>query len=119
MSIAPTSAAKEIDVDIQFQIRELTRTDGAKASAVSVKVETPSEQEHPYLFSVEMIAIISPETGNENMAPADYTKMAGATLLFPFVREAVANLTTRGRYGPIWIKPFNVALQIRESDDGE
>jgi preprotein translocase subunit SecB len=35
-------------------------------------------------------------------------------MLYPFLREAVANLTGRGRFGPVWLNPFNFMLLAQE-----
>jgi hypothetical protein len=38
-----------------------------------------------------------------------YFTTSGAALLYPFVRQVVADLTWRGRFGPVWLNPMNVA----------
>ena len=38
----------------------------------------------------------------------DFLAGPAVALLYPFVREAFANLTLRGRFGPVWLNPFNV-----------
>jgi hypothetical protein len=36
----------------------------------------------------------------------------GIAYLVPFVREAVASLSGRGRFGPVWLQPINVAAMV-------
>jgi hypothetical protein len=39
----------------------------------------------------------------------------GVSMVFPFVREAIANLTMRGRFGPVWIDPLNVQAIVADA----
>jgi len=43
-----------------------------------------------------------------NMPLDRYFTTSGAALLYPFVRQVVADLTSRGRFGPVWLNPMNV-----------
>jgi preprotein translocase subunit SecB len=47
------------------------------------------------------------------MPIADYMASGGGPTLFPFLRECVANLTGRGRFGPLWLRPINF-VQLAE-----
>lgn len=75
-----------------------------------MRVQSKPDSPHPYVFDVAMGAIVHADAGEANYAPEQYVTTAGVTLLFPFLREAVANLTMRGLFGAIWIPPFNVRL---------
>jgi len=52
--------------------------------------------------------IVSAVAGAENMTPLDYAQHVAPVTLMPFAREAVANLTMRGRFGPFWVNPSNM-----------
>jgi preprotein translocase subunit SecB len=105
---APSPGA-ESPVDVQF--KTYTRADN-KGAAVAVRVRTLPESPGQYDFDVEMVAQVVVEEGRENFPPDDYVAVAGATLLYPFIREYVANLTLRGRFGAVWLKPFNIQAAI-------
>lgn len=80
---------------------------------VSVTVATQPESKALYRLLVEMVGII--EAGSDsNMSLRDYVTKAGPPTLYPFVREAVASMTQRGRFGAIWIPPFNFAAITNE-----
>ena len=83
--------------------------------AVLLRAKTVGEG-HPYRIDIVMQGIIEPIEGEENYPLAEYARTAGAALLFPFLREAVASITGRGRVGPLWLKPFNVQLAALDPD---
>ena len=74
---------------------------------VRVRVTTAPENTGLYAFELSMVALLQADE-RPNMPLEKYVSVAGTTLLYPFVREAVANLTGRGRFGPVWLSPFNV-----------
>ncbi len=79
-----------------------------KVAVLTVRVSTdPKDGKALYQFVVEMVATVSVAEGEKNLPPAAYLKTAGPSTLYPFLREVVANLTMRGRFGPVWLKPFN------------
>lgn len=43
----------------------------------------------------------------------DRITKSATSIVFPFAREALANLTSRGRFGPVWLQPINVAEVLR------
>jgi len=80
-----------------------------KTGFVRVTVRSKPEERPLYNLDVAMVALIQAETGKENMPLRDYVRTAAPTMLFPFIREVVANLTWRGRFGPLWLVPMNIA----------
>ena len=106
LTVAPSTEIP--DQEAQVEMRVFTSPDG-RAAGVRVAVRTrPEDTQAPYSFCVEYVALVEEMDGEENMPVKEYVAMAGATLLYPFLREAVANLTSRGRFGALWLKPFNV-----------
>ncbi len=83
---------------------------------VRVRVRTLSQE--PSLYQVELLmsALVEQIGGHENFELEAYLKSNGWALLFPFVREALANLTGRGRFGPIWMNPVNVLALVSVGD---
>ncbi len=99
-------------IDAQFQLAK-----GLAPSVVGVSVRVGSKPgtDSAYSFHAEMLAVIRLEEGAA-APPADKQLLhAGVTILFPFVRETIANMTMRGRFGPMWIKPINVQAMIESS----
>lgn len=79
--------------------------------ALSVTARTDQEDKAAlYQFSAEIMAMIDSVPGQENIPPLQFVATAGVATVFPFLREMVANLTMRGRFGPVWLKPINIRL---------
>ncbi len=83
---------------------------------IRLTLETDREQQPLYVIELTLAALIMVKAGEENMPIERYAMTAGIATLYPFLREAVANLTSRGRFGPIWLHPFNVRAQLGEAE---
>ena len=93
-------------------------TEDERAGIITVLVQTTPENKGSYRFVVEMVGLVDREPGAENMSIATYLTGPATATLFPFVREALANITGRGRFGPVWLKPFNLnAVQQEGAPD--
>lgn len=84
--------------------------------AIKLSLTTDRSQQPLYVVEITMAAVVSVKAGEENMPIEQYALTAGIATLFPFVREVVANLTSRGRFGPIWLHPFNVAAEVERAE---
>jgi len=103
--VSRTAPADLNDLKLEVQIGE--RSD-QKAAALTLRLSTdPGDTKSHYRLIVELVATVSAVEGEENLPPTEYLKTAGPAALYPFLREVVANLTMRGRFGPVWLKPFN------------
>jgi preprotein translocase subunit SecB len=88
---------------------------GEKAVVFRLRAFTPPERiDLFYNLDVEIAAIISSIPGQENLDPFEYAKESGTIAFFPFLREAVANLTLKGRFGAIWLRPTNLLMAARQ-----
>jgi preprotein translocase subunit SecB len=83
-----------------------------RTGVVRVTLDTDREQQPLYVIEITLAALVLVKKGEENMSIEQYAMTACIATLFPFLREAVANLTSRGRFGPIWLHPFNVKAEI-------
>ena len=81
---------------------------GDTTVAIKLHAFTPEDRDDLlYNFDIEMAAVVGAVEGEENLDPLVYATGMGAPSLFPFLREAIANITGRGRFGPLWLKPMN------------
>lgn len=93
---------------------------GKDAAAVRLRAWTPPERtDLLYSIDVEIAAIVASVPGEENLDPFDYALGSGAAAFFPFLREAVANLTLKGRFGAIWMKPLNLLVLQQQATPSE
>jgi preprotein translocase subunit SecB len=90
------------------RLRLSTRDDGSTGETVK------------YRFDVTVSTLVALQAP----LPVEHDKFfAGsvAAILFPFVREVIASLTSRGRFGVNWIQPLNVRAALEgavEVSDG-
>lgn len=88
----------------------LAYTHDKKEAAVSVIVVS-DDPTAPYTYEVRYIVLLTVDYDGEP-PPADLDRrlvVTGGTMAVPFVRELVANLTSRGRFGTTWVAPVNFA----------
>ena len=86
---------------------------------VRITVQTKPEERPLYNIDLTMIALVAVDAKRENLPLKDYVRGAAPAMLYPFVREAVAGLTWRGRFGPVWLSPFNVAAVMSQGPGAE
>ena len=109
----PTTTRFEPDLIVQFQG---AISPDEKGGFVRITVETKPADRPLYNVSVTMMALLQVEENRENLPLRDYVRTAAPAMMYPFLREAVASLTGRGRFGPIWLKPFNVAAAAAQGE---
>ncbi len=80
-----------------------------KTGFVRISVRTQADDKPLYNIALTMIALLVVDEKRKNLPLKDYVRSAAPVMLYPFVREAVAGLTWRGRFGPIWMNPFNLS----------
>jgi preprotein translocase subunit SecB len=103
----PTEATAASPVDLQIELAEAQDKPNARVVRLRVMSNAP---EALYEFTVSYLAIFTLDMEGEQ-PPADLDRrlmVTGATMVFPFAREVVANLTMRGRFGPSWMQPVNI-----------
>jgi len=104
LSMPPDSGAGKDQAQVKVQAR-IALNEDESSGAIAITLTSDSE-DALYRYEIEMMGLVSrdPDT---NMPVRDFLLNSGPTVLYPFLREAVANITLRGRFGPIWLKPFN------------
>jgi preprotein translocase subunit SecB len=112
-ALLPHEDRPEAKLTVTTTTFELTSQTGTKAAGIMVQVSSVEGSDHPYRLDVAVTGLVEAIEGEENFPPSQYVSVAGATLLFPFLREVVANITGRGRIGALWLRPFNVQLAVQ------
>lgn len=97
--------------NVQIEI-EAGHGDDPHDTLVRLRVfSDPESPDAPYEFDVTYVGVLK-LSGPLPENFLDVIAGTGGSLLLPFAREAVANLTARGRFGPIWINPINVRAAL-------
>ncbi len=116
LAIPPTT---RVEVNIKVEMKAMAAADESQG-VIILKVSTDEADDSLYRLSFEMVGLVAPEPGGANMTIREYLAGHAAYTIYPFLREAVANVTARGRFGPLWLKPFNFkALGEGEWTQGE
>ena len=96
-----------------------TLSSDASQAAIRVELSTDETQRPLYMIEAVVVGLVRVKEGQANMPLERYAAFHGVVMLFPFLRELVANLTGRGRFGPVWLHPVNLAAALkRESTPG-
>ncbi len=92
----------------------LDNLNNGAASQIRVSVKSDSSDENAlYDFDIEYAAIVE-QVDRENWPDRVLAEHVAAQL-FPFAREVIANITGRGRFGPVWVNPFNLREALAKS----
>ena len=78
---------------------------------VRVRVCTMPENKPMYNLDVSYVGLFRSE--DSTILPfEDFLAGGGVTILVPFVRQILADVTQKGRFGPLWLDPINVVAMI-------
>lgn len=107
------------EAEVPMEI-SLLRGEGPNAYAVvlRVNVEAPPSR---YAVSVAYAAFLTFDLEGE-ASPHDFDNRVmatGASMLMPYCRELISNLTGRAKFGPVWIGPTNINSLIAQSENSE
>lgn len=79
-----------------------------ESGLVRIEVKTDPGRNPTYNVELAMVALVRRLPGEGNLPVRDFVlSAASVSLLYPFVREAFAAVTLRGRFGPIWLSLLN------------
>ncbi len=96
-----------VELEVTVSVAVLTTEDELKG-LVRVMVETNNEKDPLYRFKVEIVGLVEATENPPNFPVRTYLEKNGPPMLYPFLREAVANITGRGRFGAVWLNPLNL-----------
>jgi len=107
LKISPSTRPSATKIDVSF---ESALAADKRAGRIRVTASTTEDPNALYQLEVSFVAFVAVDDAAPNMSIEQYMAGSGWALVLPFVREAVANITMRGRFGPVWLNPVNVAL---------
>lgn len=107
----PLQMPGDIQVTLQTQIDSANKQFLVRLQLAATSVSgSPS-----YDIDVSLVGVFA----ISEFPATDITKqlaVTGGTILFPFARETIANLTSRGRFGPIWVQPVNLLAAVEAAE---
>jgi preprotein translocase subunit SecB len=119
----PPNALQNVELGTEVQVRLFEgayhvpdNATGRVIAGVSVRVLTKTSAPAPlYSFDVAVMALVIADSPDPALPPLEFVAQSGFATVFPFLRESVANLTMRGRFGPIWLKPVNILTAVADA----
>lgn len=117
-ALAFTPATHLSNLPVQFDAKVGGKM-GDESVVLRLRAYTPEDAETLYKFDIEIAAIVSRVLGEENLEPFDYAMNIGTAAFFPFLREAVAGITMRGRFGALWLAPVNFLATAQKGNATE
>jgi len=105
---------------VQFAVhieRRLSESDPSGEVTVQFALR-PEEGETPQTFVLEvsLSGRFEADATAPNMQLEEFLKVNGPAMLMPFIRELVANVTTRSRYGTVLLPAINVVELVRREE---
>ena len=104
LSLPPGIPPKVGDLNVNVEIG--IGGEGGVFGFTRITVSTNPAHEPVYNVVLAMTGLFARQSG-EAMPLETFLKNNSVALMYPFVRETFANITGRGRCGPIWLNPFN------------
>jgi preprotein translocase subunit SecB len=80
-----------------------------------IVIASPAKPE-PVSLEISIAGRFEQDLSAPNMGLDEFCRVNGPTLLMPFVRELVLNLTVRSRHGPVILPPINVVDLVHREE---
>ncbi len=108
MSLSP---ATTIQADVSVEVQAGYSPD-RKRGRCRVRVHTDPTKKPIYDVDLVITALLAVDESQPNMSMEQYVTKYAPTMLYPFVRQAMADITGRGRFGSLWLSPVNLAAAV-------
>jgi preprotein translocase subunit SecB len=89
--------------------------DAAKKAVVRLEIDCRGPDAF-YIYNARYLVIFQYE-GKKPDKFSDRLGVTGATMLQPYLRELISNLTSRGRFGPVILGPVNFSKALNKETE--
>ncbi len=106
---APEVFKLDYKPEVKLELNSKSRSIGENEYEVEVTVSVTASQEETTLYVVEVqqAGIFSIQGINDNLKMRHALSAYCPNILFPYIREAISSLVTRGGFPPLLIAPVN------------
>lgn len=109
LSISPKATPEIGDLNVQFAVG-ITKDESK--GIIRAKASTKPENKPSYVLDLTMTALINRDPEFQNMTIHEYAETSAIPLMLSFLRQAVADITLRGRFGAVWLHPINLRISL-------
>ena len=113
----PAGGTRPKNLSYVARIERRRGTDGEFAEAVVHMVVKPAPPEDSlFLLEVSVAGRFELDKSAPNMPLDEFMRLNGPTIVIPFVREMVTNITARSRNGIVFLPAINVVELVRREE---
>jgi len=112
-SFKPESDEIEVDTNI-----EINFSHKGKDLTVQVKVELTDGKNVPFAFVVEGVGVFRFKDKPPGDSLEKVARINCAAIIFPYIRESVADLTRRAGVPPLHLQPVNFVALMKQLNSG-
>jgi preprotein translocase subunit SecB len=111
-------ADQKFNSAVTIESKTATRNDG-KAARITMRVLSETDGGNKYTFDVVVVAQVSEVEGDGNLPIVEFVNTPAAiSLVYPFLRQSLADLTVRGRFGSVWLNLINPQMFVHIESAG-
>jgi len=70
----------------------------------------PDPKYQPFVIRASISGLFGRNSQTSDEELLEFGTHAGIRILFPYIREIVSNVSSRGAFGPLWIDPINMTV---------
>lgn len=105
-NVNPSYKAEEKSIPINCEIA--VKSNHLKPNKLQVFLKVALKQKNsPFTFSIEGMGIFTLDGKPNKKAIEQMANINCPAIVFPFIREAIANLTGRSGFAPLYLPPVN------------
>lgn len=116
-------AAKDEGTKFEYDIGVKVNFDKeSRISSVTVSTKTPSKNDspnYPFYFNVVSLGFFQFSEDVPEKSMKQYQEVNCPAIIFPYLREAVADITRRAGFPPLHLPPVNFIELAKKRDNSE
>ncbi len=89
------------------------------STRLGIEISPSARDDQPYRVEVAYVGDWEVDEGVDEDAADRLAKSECASILMPYLRQTVADLTSRGTNGPILLQPMNLAARLLGAETDE
>jgi preprotein translocase subunit SecB len=105
------AALEKPNLDINFAQAHAITPDNTNLT-IEITATVKERDNNSFSLSTVFVGLFSPIQGQENMALEEFAQVNGPALMFPYIRELIADITLRSGLKPVIFPPLNIHMMM-------